>query len=98
VTVDVEIPDINHIFQKPSWCGWEVTADERLKNSTLQDEKSAYVNWKNEQKEWYQSLMVGDGVSVYPTGVSEKKDKKPSFWKRIRKAWKILRGREDNFR
>jgi adenylate cyclase len=95
VTLDVEIPEENHSFQKPEWCGWEVTADERLKNSTLQEERNAYIHWTKEQKEWYTSLQKGDGVSIYPTESVWKKEKKKSLWKRIKRAYRIIRGKEE---
>jgi hypothetical protein len=63
------------VFQKPAWCGWEVTADERLKNSSLQDESRAFSTWTPEMREWYEGLMVGDGVSIYPQPNLSKKQK-----------------------
>lgn len=82
------------MFQKPAWCGWEVTADERLKNSSLQDESRAFSTWTPEMREWYEGLMVGDGVSIYPQPNTLKKQKSKLFT-RMKKAWKILRGKEE---
>jgi CYTH domain-containing protein len=56
ITVDVELDDIGHTFAKPIWCGWEVTADERLKNSTMQNPDNAYAVWTDEGKDWYKTL------------------------------------------
>jgi adenylate cyclase len=65
ITADVEIDDVDHKFTKPAFLGWEVTADERLKNSNLQDPANAYANWKKKDKAWYETLFSGDGVSHF---------------------------------
>ncbi len=92
VTIDVEMHDPKHIFIKPEWCGWEVTNDARLKNSSLQETETAFSTWTEGQKKWYKSLEIGDGVSVWPIG--EEKIEKKTFFQRLKKAWKILKGKE----
>ncbi len=95
ITADAEVTDPKQEIMKPSWCGWEVTADERLKNASLQDETKAFSTWSEENKLWYKTLEVGEGISVYPVAKEEKVHKRKSFWKRLRKAWKILAGKEE---
>jgi adenylate cyclase len=94
ITVDVELDDISHTFAKPDWCGWEVTADERLKNSTMQNPDNAYAVWTDEGKDWYKTLENWDGVSIYPTHESKHPHTKPKWYKRAKMAWKVLVGKE----
>ena len=61
----MEVDDVEHKFTKPAFLGWEVTADERLKNSTLQEPENSFVKWKKKDKEWYESMFVGDGTSNF---------------------------------
>jgi hypothetical protein len=68
-----------------------VTADERLKNSTLQEPKNTYVSWKKKDKKWYESIYVGDGVSQYSTKDREESLSEESLRGRILRAWHVLR-------
>jgi CYTH domain-containing protein len=95
ITADVEIDSVKHKFSKPAFLGWEVTADERLKNSTLQDPTNAYANWKKKDKAWYETTFIGDGVSQYSSKDKARDDKKPNLIERIEKAWQIIRGDDE---
>jgi hypothetical protein len=94
ITVDVELDDIVHTFAKPDWCGWEVTADERLKNSNMQNADAGYNTWPDADKNWYKTLETGDGVSIYPTHESKHPHTKPKWYKRAKMAWGVLVGKE----
>lgn len=95
ITADVEMSDIEHKFTKPAFLGWEVTADERLKNSTLQESENSFLKWKKKDKEWYESLFVGDGTSQFSAKDNAKKNESKSFKQRIISAWNILIGKEE---
>jgi adenylate cyclase len=58
ITADVEIDSVKHKFSKPAFLGWEVTADDRLKNSTLQEPENSYLKWKKKDKSWYESIFI----------------------------------------
>lgn len=90
----MEVSDPKIEIVKPAWCGWEVTSDERLKNSSLQDETKSFSTWSEEDRKWYSTLERGEGVSIFPVPDTSKIEKKSSFWKRLRKAWRILRGKD----
>jgi hypothetical protein len=94
ITVDVELDDIAHTFAKPDWCGWEVTADDRLKNSTMQNADAGYNTWSEDDKNWYKTLETGDGASVFPTHEHTHHHHKPKWYKRAKRAWKVLVGKE----
>lgn len=94
ITADVEVDDVEHKFTKPAFLGWEVTADERLKNSTLQESENAFIKWKKKDKEWYESMFVGDGVSQYNSKNPEKQPMPKSFWWRFKLALRVLSGKE----
>lgn len=94
ITADVEIDDIEHKFTKPSFLGWEVTADERLKNSTLQEPENSFLKWKKKDREWYESLFVGDGTSHFSQKDQYKKSHPKSFLWRVMAAWNILTGKQ----
>jgi adenylate cyclase len=95
ITADVEIDSIDHRFSKPGWLGWEVTADERLKNSTLQEPGYSYVDMTPEEQTWYASLSIGDGVSYFSSKDKPKWTKKESLIDRLGHAWQVIRGEED---
>lgn len=80
ITADVEIEDIDHTFTKPAFLGWEVTADDRLKNSTLQEPENSFVKWKKKERESYESLFVGDGTSNFSQKEQLKKAEPKTFW------------------
>ena len=44
IVAEVELPDENAAFERPSWLGEEVTGDNRYYNSMLM--KNPYKNWK----------------------------------------------------
>jgi adenylate cyclase len=95
ITADVEIDHPKHIFRKPDFLGWEVTHDERLKNSTIQNMENSFSTWSPEDKKWYETLQVGDGVSIFPTHEKLHHHVKYGFWKRLQRAWRILTGKEN---
>lgn len=77
----------------PPFLGSEVTSNIHLSNSTLQIPENAYNTWTPEMKLWYQSLEDGTGVALKEPAPRDSKKSK-SFWKRLRKAWKVLRDQE----
>ena len=93
ITADIEMTSPDHAFTKPAWCGWEVTADKRLSNSTLQESATTFSTWTAEQREWYTSLETGEGISAWPNH-EVKIEMKKTFFHRLKKAWKILKGKE----
>ncbi len=95
ITADVELDSVNHSFIKPDFLWWEVTSDQRLKNSSLQEIEKAFSTWTNEEKKWYESLFEGNGNSIYPTNSIVFHTKKYPIYTRIKKAWKILIGSEE---
>lgn len=94
ITVDVELDDIAHTFAKPDWCGWEVTNDDRLKNSNMQNADAGFNTWSDADKNWYKTLEAGDGVSIFPTHVSSIHSIRPRWCKRVKRAWRVLVGKE----
>jgi|JI10StandDraft_1071094.scaffolds.fasta_scaffold807802_1 CYTH domain-containing protein len=95
ITADVEIEDIDHTFTKPAFLGWEVTADDRLKNSTLQEPENSFVKWKKKERESYEALFVWDGTSNFSQKEQLKKAEPKTFWWRLALAWNVLRGKQD---
>lgn len=77
ITADVELSGRKETLKKPTFLGWEVTDDNRLKNSTLQHDSKSFQQWPKELQLWYQTLFVGNGVSAYSEKASTKVQRTP---------------------